>query len=265
MDEYIIEGISNGGSKNSLNQDACFAGKTKAKDSEVVFAAVCDGMGGMKSGELASATIIEEARNWFYSKCDLEENWVISEEEIVDEWRTLLIRCNERIIKYGNDNGIRLGSTSAFVLLWGGKVLVSNVGDTRVYEIPENGKMRRLSMDHSVVGKEIASGKLTEEEAKKDKRNNILTQCVGFYPRIDPYFYLGNTPDKGMYLITSDGFYNKVNNDEIVETLNFRICNTGETISNSLKDLVIRDRNRGERDDITVVAVRVDSVLKEAI
>ena len=259
MKKYIIEGVSNGGSKNSLNQDACFAGRTKTCNAEAVFVAVCDGMGGMKSGELASATIIEEARNWFYSKCDLEEDWLVIEEEIVDEWRQVLIRCNEKIIKYGKDKGIKLGSTSAFILLWGERVLVSNVGDTRVYELTEDGLLRRLSMDHSVVGKEIAAGKITEEEAKKDARNNILTQCVGFYPQITPFFYSGVAVSKGLYIVSSDGFYNKVKNDEIIENLNYRRCINEEKLSNSLKDLVVKDRKRGECDDITIVAVRVDS------
>ena len=259
MEEFVIEGISNGGTKKDVNQDACFAGQTKVGEYEAVFVAVCDGMGGIQSGELASATIIEEARNWFYSKCDLKEKWEILEEKIFDEWERLLQRCNEKIIRYGTQNGIKLGSTAAFILLWGGRVFVSNIGDTRIYELPADGELRRLSKDHSVVGNEIAAGKITEEEAKTDKRNNILTQCIGYYPQITPFFRSEEIVRQGIYFVSSDGFYNKVRNEEIVRSLKNGKCNTEEILSSALIDLVEKDRERGEHDDITVVAVYVEN------
>lgn len=253
MKEYIISGISDNGTKTEQNQDACFVGKTKVDTGEVVFAAVCDGMGGTQSGELASATIIEEARNWFYSKCDLAENWYFDDNSIHEEWENIFVQSNNRILEYGRNNGITLGSTAAFVLVSNDMIRIMNIGDTRIYEIA--GGMRKLNYDHSVVGQEIASGKITEEEAKTDKRNNMLTQCIGMLDNIIPYYAVFPVAPSSSYFICSDGFYNRVSNVEIEERLKNSEINSTEDLDSALHTLVNMDRMRGERDDITVVAV----------
>ena len=255
MKKYIVEGISDNGTKTELNQDSCFAGQTESGNGTVVFAAVCDGMGGAQSGELASATIIEEARNWFYSKCDLETKWFLDERSIRTEWTALLEECNEKILKYGDDKGIRLGSTAAFILITRDYVFIMNIGDTRIYELTDS--MNKLNYDHSLVGIEIAQGLITEEQAKKDKRNNMLTQCVGMLDEIVPYFASYQATTNCGYIVCTDGFYNRLDNNEIVSALRFNLVNSPEELKVTLSGLKDMDRSRGERDDITVITVIV--------
>lgn len=253
--EFIIEGVSDNGTKTEMNQDACFVGKTKVNGKEVVFISVCDGMGGTQQGELASATIIDFIRNWFYSKCDLEDNWKYTKEEIEAEWRAVLDKSNNKILEYSGENKVKLGSTITFFLLYDEQLNIMNIGDTRIYEMCSD--TRRLSFDHSVVGKEIMEGRLTEEEAKKDRRNNMLTQCVGMLEKIDPFFASYDVVKNGSYVICSDGFYNKISNQEMREALTDSSITSRELLADSLKRLVGLDRQRGERDDITAVAVVV--------
>lgn len=253
---YTIEGISEHGTKTQQNQDACFAGATNTALGEAVFVVLCDGMGGTDAGELASATIVEEFQKWFYCKCDMGEQWVPDTYEVHMEWTDLLNYCNERILEYGREHGIKLGSTVALGLIAPNNVLVMNVGDSRVYEV--GGYIKRLNKDHSVVGNEIEQGILTEEEAKLDKRNNQLTQCIGMLDEIEPFF--GNYMTiAGTYLFCSDGFYNKNLNSEMQEEINRSYVGLRD-LRVSLELLKDNARAKGEKDDITAIAVQIPSM-----
>jgi len=252
MKKFIIEGISDAGTKNPENQDACFAGTTIAASGSTVFAIVCDGMGGMQSGDLASASIIDEFRKWFYGKCDLGTEWITNIYDIHNEWEEILERCNQEIIRYGTEHSTRLGSTVVAVLFTQEHVILMNVGDSRAYYVADT--VIKLSCDHSVVGKDIELGILTEEEAKSDNRNNVLTQCVGVLDEIDPFFS-GLDIKNGSYILCSDGFYNRISNEEIKNTL--RNVYDGETLQDAITTLKSIDRAREEKDDISVIAVIV--------
>ena len=253
MKRFIVAGKSDAGTKCPENQDACFAGSTVASQGEVVFAILCDGMGGMQSGEIASASIIEKYRNWFYEKCDMGESWITDIFEIHNEWEEILEECNESIIEYGKNANIRLGSTIVMVLVTQNNVVLMNVGDSRAYFISED--VVRLSRDHSVVGKDIELGLLTEEEAKKDSRNNMLTQCVGISDEIDPFFNSFEVQN-GCYVLCSDGFYNKISNNEMKNYLSGSISDA-ERLSFAIDGIISADREREEKDDISAIGIIV--------
>ena len=251
MSTYIINGISDAGTKNPVNQDASFAGTMNTANGEAAFVVVCDGMGGLESGEIASASIIEKMREWFYKKSELAENWEPDAYEVHKEWDEIVSDCNMSIIEYSVENGIKCGSTIVCGLLTAEGLILMNVGDSRAYRVSH--EVKKLSMDHSVVGSEIASGLITEEEAKHDKRNNILTQCIGVVEEVNPYF-INDKNSSGLFLFCSDGFYNRVSNDEL-----FTFFNNGAiencSLEKTIKEIVSIDRARGETDDITVIAL----------
>lgn len=250
MGDFVIAGVTCGGSKTPVNQDAVFAGTTTTARGEAVFAIVCDGMGGTQAGDLASASIIEEFRKWFYTKCDLETSWIPDAYEIHNEWNDIVSYCNKKIIEYGENNKISLGSTIVTCLIYPEAVMLMNVGDSRAYRITDIAE--KISCDHSVVGMEIEKGILTEEEAKHDSRNNILTQCVGIKPEINPYF-MSFPCQSGCYVLCSDGFYNKISNIELAQYVNRYLDRSG--LEDNLKQLIEIDRSRGETDDISVITV----------
>lgn len=250
---YSIEGISEQGTKTSQNQDACFAGTTITAAGEVVFVVLCDGMGGTDAGELASATLVEEFQKWFYCKCDLGQQWVPDTYHVHLEWKNLLENCNKKILNYGIDNCLSLGSTIALGLVTESDTVVMNVGDSRIYAINEG--MKRLNRDHSVVGDEIEDGILTEEEAKKDSRNNQLTQCVGMIEELTPFFAEYPT-EKGTYLFCSDGFYNSISNKDISRYIGAAFAGE-KSLKAAVRELVDNARQNGEKDDISVVAVSI--------
>lgn len=114
---YFAAASTDIGIVKNTNQDsicikiADFEGK-----GQVVMAVICDGMGGLAKGELASATVIRRCSKWFEKDlpCEiLSYSW----EELSAEWIQMLKECNQRILEYGKSVDVKLGTTLSAVLI----------------------------------------------------------------------------------------------------------------------------------------------------
>ena len=129
------------GRKRSVNQDASLIKVASASQvGRISFVAVCDGMGGLSKGEVASCKAVRTLENWFMEELPLilgtSENkfW-----EIVEiSWRRLLADINKDIRRYGKHRGIQLGTTLTAFLQVGRKFILMNVGDSRIYLVSRN-------------------------------------------------------------------------------------------------------------------------------
>ena len=96
-------------------------------------AIVCDGMGGLSKGELASATVIKSFSAWFDNQLEIElENFDI--DIIGYKWSLLLKYLNAKIKRFGIENNLSLGTTFTGILLFDDKYLIVHIGDSRAYE-----------------------------------------------------------------------------------------------------------------------------------
>jgi protein phosphatase len=95
---------------------------------------------------------------------------------------------------------------------------VVNVGDSRAYLL-QDGQLRRLTSDHSLVAELVRAGQISEEEARTHPRRNILTRVVGVEPEIEPY--VGRAvPERGdRLLLCSDGLFNELDEPAIASIL----------------------------------------------
>ena len=75
-----------------------------------------------------------------------------------------------------------------------------NVGDSRIYELTDSA-LRQLTTDHTFVGREVAMGRMTPEEAQTDTRRNVLLQCVGASEAVYPEFLFGTPVQNSVYLL----------------------------------------------------------------
>lgn len=102
----------------------------------------------------------------------------VGDEGIRQQWQSLLEEINGRLIRYGKENQIQLGTTISAVLLNSdGQYMLCHVGDTRIYTLSDT--LQQLTEDHTFIAREIKRGNMTIEEAKKDNRRNVLLQCIG--------------------------------------------------------------------------------------
>ena len=242
------------GIKRRMNQDSLAIFKADTDKGEVVFALVCDGMGGYQYGELASKTIIEAFEKWFKLQLPYSLYKELSTEQLRMNWENIVRQCNKELISYGAKHGIELGSTLTAGLFIENHYYIIHVGDSRAYEITTEG-VSQITEDQSLVAEELRKGLLSEEEAKKDKRNNILLECVGITPRVNILFYDGTIKERATYLFCSDGFWHETSDEEYIRYLSGNQFENNKMIRMQLNYLVEACKQRGEKDNISVVGL----------
>ena len=178
----------------------------------------------------------------------------ITDEVLVESLNRLITDEDERITEYGEENG-ECGTTLAAVITCGGRYLCANIGDSRVYRITTNGILQ-LTHDQTVVQYLIDSGRITREQAETHPDRNILLQCVGAGGDVVPEYTMGEYEKGDVFLVCSDGFRHKLVEEEIR-----RFFGAGTDTEKKLKAAAERaveaNMQRKERDNITVVAVRM--------
>ncbi len=252
--EYMVSASTDKGLVKDTNQDSYAIRIADSKVGRVLFAVLCDGMGGYSKGELASGTVVAAFCDWFERRFpELLDN-KLDDKILRDEWDRLIQTCNEHIKQYGQVKGISLGTTVTAMLITESYFFVLNVGDSRAYKIGSQAEV--LTLDQTVVAQEIALGRLTEEEAKHDPRRSVLLQCVGASDMVIPDIFIGKTEKNIVYMLCSDGFRHEITNKEISAHLNPRVMVDTDIMKKNLDDLIELNKERNEKDNITVVAVR---------
>lgn len=252
--KYTVIAETDVGISKDTNQDSILVKHAGYQDSEVLMAIVCDGMGGLAKGELASATVIRRFEKWFHEELpyELEE---VNLQVIGGKWSNLLKELNAGIMEYGNAGHITLGTTFTGMLFVENQYVIVHVGDTRVYEI--NKLMRQLTTDQTFVNREISRGNMTVEQARKDRRRNMLLQCVGASQVLEPDILYGEA-ESGAYMLCSDGFRHEITIQEMYESLNPLNLMNKEAMHSNARYLMELVKSRNERDNISVVLIKAE-------
>lgn len=251
---YTATADSDVGISKSTNQDSVLIKHASTDIGEVLMAIVCDGMGGLAKGELASATVIREFARWFEEDLPFElDN--LDMQVIGGKWSLMLKDLNLKILEYGTEHGTSLGTTFSGILFVGNQYVIAHVGDTRVYQIGSS--LNQLTTDQTFVAREISRGTMTAEQAKTDKRRNLLLQCVGASKTVEPQVICGMV-ERGAYMLCSDGFRHEITDAEMYESLNpINFMNKNAMHSNA-RYLIEQVKSRNEKDNISVVLIKAE-------
>lgn len=242
------------GIRKETNQDSVLVEVAQADHGEIAFAMVCDGMGGLDKGELASATVTKAFAQWFqYDFPQMLKNG-FSEEQLEQRWREIIYAQNNRIDAYGRSLGISLGTTAVGILIYADRYYIINVGDSRVYLLDK--KLTQLTKDQSFIQREIDAGRMTPEEARIDSRRNMLLQCVGASDYIEPDFFSGDVKSNEVYMLCSDGFRHIITEDEIYEYLKPDSLITEKDMLENSTYLTELNKHRKEDDNISVALIK---------
>lgn len=251
---FIVSATTDIGITKSTNQDSYSVKVLNTPQGKMAFAVLCDGMGGLSKGEMASASLVSAFSKWVEERLSVLSQSPINDSDIRREWSAIAADYNEKIKTYGKMCGISIGTTLTAILLTGNRYYVVNVGDTRAYEIEAGVKV--LTEDQTVVAREVKLGNLTPEEAKTDSRRSVLLQCVGASDDVYPDLFFGDVKKDAVYMLCSDGFRHEITEEEIYAYLNPTVMLDSEGMSNNMKNLVDLNKQREERDNITVIAIR---------
>lgn len=240
-----IFGKSDIGLVRQTNQDSFSVGKI---DDDIVWAVVCDGMGGASGGNVASSeaakAIIERIKT-----LDISEN-IISNEELSSFMTDAVKHANTTVFEMAQNNVelSGMGTTCEFVFVINHRVHVAHVGDSRTYLI-RNNRIIQITEDHSFVQEMVRQGQITQEEAEKHPNKNIITRAVGVGADVD-VDYIETEFEQGDKILTcTDGLSNMVS---AAEMLSIITENDGKT---AVGKLVERAVSEGGYDNITVTAI----------
>jgi serine/threonine protein phosphatase PrpC len=254
---------------------ATHAGRLRADNEDNVLArdgvfVVADGMGGHEAGEVASALAIERI------EAALDDDGLPSANDVVeaingangDIFRAAIANPAQR----GMGTTVTAIAVIADPLAGRGEpnldvndpaatpivpkepdeaLVLANVGDSRTY-LFRHDRLRRVTVDHSYVQELVATGHITEDEARRHPRRNIVTRALGIDPDVKVDWWTLPLIRGDRFLLCSDGLVDEVDDDAISATLS-----TVTDPQEAADRLVEQANDAGGRDNVTVVVVDV--------
>lgn len=248
---YMAVAETDIGNTKNVNQDSLLVKHAMCEDKELLFAAVCDGIGGLSEGELASATVVRELNKWFEEQITAEI--ANPDMDIIAEKLSLLLRdLNGRIRRHGELNEERLGTTMTGILFINDRYAAVHVGDTRLYHLAE--EVCQMTIDQTVTAREVRCGRMSLEEAAKDKRRHTLFQAVGTSKKLEPQIFSGKA-EEGIYVICTDGFWQKTEAAGAWQEFCRGEVNSKRDMRGACRRQIERCKSMGETDNISVIAI----------
>jgi len=244
-------GVTDVGRQRSQNQDALVC------DPALGLYAVCDGMGGMAAGDVASkiaaSVLLETVRQHRPRLAGIadpapraDRAWVL---ELLE---SAVQRACQRVFEDAMKNPDRkgMGTTMTALLAVGGRGFAVHVGDSRAYVL-RRGKLHTLTEDHTVIGEMIKAGRVTPEQAKDLPYHGALSRAVGVQPSVKADRLEFQLCDGDRFLLCSDGLTAYAGYNEVQALLGHdpvdSVAQTGVNYANE----------SGGRDNVTVVVFTV--------
>lgn len=239
-------GLTDPGCVREQNQDAF---QMEQLDKNTLLCVICDGMGGAKSGNVASSlavdVFVQEIRRCWIPEMD--------QERIDQMLRSAVKLANFTVYDQAQqfEEFAGMGTTLVAVLLHGKQVTVVNVGDSRAYCVDKNG-IRQLTVDHSLVQMMVSRGELTPEQARKYPGKNLITRAIGTESQVDCDIFRRKLERGDCLLLCTDGLSNLMDEQEIL----FEVAH-GLEKQQCCQRLLEIAKNRGAPDNVTSVLVVV--------
>lgn len=238
-------GITDKGKVRSANQDTYRL--SLSPDGEYVLAALCDGMGGVHGGEIASAVAADSFMQ--YAEDMLRREPKSDAAQVLREAAAYAnLKVYDRAFLDESCRG--MGTTLVAALVRPEDAAVVNIGDSRCYWLAD-GQLQQVTRDHSLVQSMVDRGLITEDEARSHPRKNVIMRAVGLERTIrSDIFRLDIRPGDAL-LLCSDGLSNLVDAGEMESLL----------LASSDDDAVCRELlrmalDRGAPDNVTLALVR---------
>ena len=231
------------GLKRKKNEDFAFA---TAISDDVAFAVVCDGMGGVSGGELASKMACDRISQ----KISLCYKLSMPMMSVTNLLLSAITTANVEIYDYGcqNPDFKGMGTTVVCAFVKDNEVCIGHVGDSRAYLISKSG-IRQITKDHSLVQEMYDNGEISVEELKNHPVKNVITRALGVDEDVNIDFNSDFLHEEEALLLCSDGLTNFVDADEIYEAFN---THKKEDLADALINMA---NEHGGGDNITVALI----------
>ncbi len=230
------------GRQRNANEDSLF---TRG----LVFV-VADGMGGAQAGEVASKTAAETF------------NRELPPGPPEQQLRETIEEANRRVHARAQSDpslaGMGTTMTAAIVDAGAEEVAIGHVGDSRAYRL-RGAKLERLTRDHSLVEEMRRKGQLTDAQAEDHPQRSIITRALGPEPEVQVDVQTVPAQPGDVFLICSDGLTTMLGDEQIA-----RLLIRATSMESAVRALVDEANRAGGRDNITVLAFRVEDAAAPA-
>lgn len=250
---YLTAHYTDKGIQKNINQDSLMVLRGEYKKGEAVMAVVCDGMGGLKNGEVASSEVARLFSKWFQETFEQikEKDEEEFEDELYESWENLLQYAHRQIRLYGQQNGIKIGTTATVFLLMQENYYFTHVGDCRLYELTEN--ISCLTSDQTLASLGAMDNRNLIEKQRQKETSSILIQGIGASEKIRPIYHSGQIRRKAVYLLCSDGFRHKISEEELLAAFDPVKMDSEKSMEEKAKEITEAVLERGEKDNISVI------------
>lgn len=219
---------------------------------------VCDGMGGMQGGSVASQIAVQTILETVAS-ADVQANPSMT---LIKAIRN----ANMAIIEEGRDdpNLQGMGTTVTALLLTPHSALTAYLGDSRIYQIRHGEKVFR-TFDHSMVFEMVKEKVISEEQARLSDQSNVIMKALGITPDIEVEVVERPYRKGDRFVLCTDGFWGAMPEDEFIRHLSKKkpLDKILDSTANIVESI---GRNSGkEYDNLTaaILEMNSNSILKE--
>lgn len=239
-------GLTDPGCVRGQNQDAYQIVKL---DRGALLCVICDGMGGAKSGNIASTlaldVFIQEIKRNYHSGLDM-----IGVDQVLQRAVKLSnFTVFDQAAQFEEFKG--MGTTLVALLLRGRQAFVVNVGDSRAYRV-STANISQITTDHSLVELMIQRGELTREQARSFPGKNYITRAIGTEAMVQCDIFHLDLYRGDCILLCSDGLSNLLDEQEML----FEIVH-GVSRKHCCQHLLDIAKSRGAPDNVTSILVQV--------
>ena len=239
-----VWGLTDPGLVREQNQDYYLLQKLGSHD---LVAVVCDGMGGARSGNVASRlaaeVFTEEIKRGYRAN--------MTQEQADYLLRTAVAIANTAVYENAqlNQDMKGMGTTLVAVLIVARRAYFANVGDSRGYLMNRQG-IQRVTVDHSLVELMVQRGELSSEQAKSYPGKNFITRAIGTEENVECDLYTSALRKGDCILLCSDGLTNHLADQELL----FEVIH-GVNKQDCCQRLLGIAKDRGAPDNVTAVLV----------
>lgn len=235
-----VAALSDVGCKRSNNED--YFGYDLAAGIFVV----CDGMGGLAAGEVASSTAVGELLERF--------RWLSAQGgECEQRLHDSILHANEKVraLAQSREELHGMGTTLVSACVDGRKLVIGNVGDSRAYFM-RGGECVQITHDHSYIAEQVRNGMMSLEEAGASPLQSLITRAIGTADAVEPDIFTADLESGDTVLLTSDGLTRYADREAIA-----KVMRAAPDLQSACKALIDTALEQGAVDNVTCLLVRV--------
>ena len=234
-----VVGLTDVGCKRTNNEDSF------GYDLAAQLFVVCDGMGGMAAGEVASSTAVNKLLQCF-------SDHAASNSAIEERLYQAIAHANEEVCALSRDNDqLRgMGTTLVSACLDGRKIVIGNVGDSRAYFLRDGGCVQ-ITHDHSYLAEQVRNGTMTADDAGASPLQSLITRAIGTAESVEPDLFSAALEPGDMVLLTTDGLTRYADADAIA-----KIVLANPELQQACQMLINIAKEQGAVDNVTCLLLR---------